>query len=212
MGSQTGSTIHVKFVLGPIPSSSALSPSDEGWTPLREPSSGRFAVQVLVLSLPLLILAIVILLRIKGNLRAQPVQLVALLSYFVLMIPVHELIHAFAYPSRLRSQHLVIGAWVRRGLCYVVYDSPLRRNRVLLMLLAPFIVFSISLVLVMCFAPSDWRLLGALAILVHSAVCIGDFLTIFRIVRQLPPDSFVLNDGWATYWTLSPNANSHDAA
>ena len=198
----------MRFAIGPIPSSSRVCPSNEDWTPLREPSSGTFSIQVLLLSLPLLVFSIWILLQIKGNLRSHPVQLVVLLSFFGLMVPVHELIHAFAYPGGLRSKHLVVGAWLQRGLCYVVFDFPLRRNRILLMLIAPFFVFSISLVAVIWLAPTEWRMLGMLALLIHTATCFGDFLTMSRMLSQVPPESLVQNDGWLTCWMPLPNGEA----
>ncbi len=190
----------MRFVLGPIPSNNVYSPAKGDWTPLREPSSAKFSIQVLLISLPLVVFSIAILQQVKGNLRSNPVQLVALLSFFALMIPVHELIHGFAYPGGLRSKYLVMGAWLQRGLFYVLYDSPLPRNRVLFMLVAPFLVFTMSLVVLIWLAPDAWRMLGVLALLIHTAVCFGDFLTLTRILRQVPADSQVLNDGWFTYW------------
>lgn len=97
----------MRFVLGLIPSSGTVSLSNQGWNPLREPSSARFSVQVLCLSLPLLIL----------SMRLQ------------------------------------------RGLCYVVLEAPLRRDRIILMLIAPFIVLSILLgaVISLRLHPGAWR-------------------------------------------------------
>jgi len=194
----------MRLILGPIPPSRVLSPQDEGWTPLREPSSRAFAVQALVLSLPFLVPAFLILPGLKGCLRTQPLTLLALVSFFALVTPMHEAIHALAYPGGLRSRHLIMGAWMRRGLCYVVYDSPVSRNRALIMLSAPFIALSSLLAAVAVFAPSEWRLVGTLALLVHTAVCAGDFATFVRLIGQAPKDSLVHNDGWTTYWKSVP--------
>ena len=190
----------MRFVLGPIPASRVLGPEDEGWAPLREPSSGVFVTKVLLLSVPLLVAAYVMLREIKGFLRAQPSALVAILAFFALMIPVHETIHALVYPGGVRSRHLVMGAWLRRGLCYVVYDSPVSRNRILTVLCAPFIAVSSVLAVAAVFVPFEWCLLAILAILVHTAVCVGDFATIMRLIKQVPRNALVQNDGWKTFW------------
>ncbi|MBT3377999.1 MAG: DUF3267 domain-containing protein [Lentisphaerae bacterium] len=194
----------MRLVLGPIPRSRVLSPGDEGWTPLREPTSRVFVMQVLLLSLPFLLPAFAILPELRGCLRTRPLAISAYVSFLALMIPVHEAIHASVYPGGLGSEHLVMGAWMRRGLCYVVYDSPVSRNRVLVMLSAPFIALSSLLVLVALSAPSEWRLVGILALLIHTAVCAGDFVTFARLVRQVPASSLVHNDGWVTYWKAPP--------
>ena len=194
----------MRLVLGPIPPSRVLSPQEEGWTPLREPTSGVFTSQVLLLSLPFLVLALGMLPELKGYVRTQPVALYALVAFFALMTPMHEVVHALAYPGGLGSKNLVIGAWMRRGLCYVVYDSPLPRNRILIMLSAPFVVLSFFLVAVAGVAPSVWRLIALLVLLVHTAVCTGDFLTFVRLIKQVPTHALVHNDGWKTYWKAPP--------
>lgn len=191
----------MRLVLGPIPRSRGFSPEEEGgWAPLREPSSRVFVIQVLILSVPLLVSAYALLLELKEFLRAQPLGLAGLVSFFVLMIPVHETIHALVYPGGLGSRHLVMGAWIRRGLCYVVYDAPVSRDRILIVLCTPLILVSSALAVVAVLVPREWGLLVALCILVHAAVCIGDLATFVRLVRQAPKNSVVRNDGWKTYW------------
>ena len=190
----------MRFVLGPIPPSEVLSPQEEGWTPLREPTSGVFVTQVLLLSLPFLVLALSMLPEIEGYARTQPLACWALVTFFIFMIPMHEAIHALGYPGGLRSDLLVVGVWMRRGMCYVVYDSPLPRNRILLMLSAPFAAISLFLVAVACLAPSAWRPVALLLLFTHTAVCTGDLLTFLRLVTQAPPQALVHNDGWKTYW------------
>jgi hypothetical protein len=49
-------------------------------------------------------------------------------------------------------------------------------------------------------------LLTILAILVHTAVCTGDFATFVRLIKQVPVNSLVHNDGWKTYWNSPPSA------
>lgn len=190
----------MRLVLGPIPPSRVLNLVDEGWTALREPTSRVFVIEVLFLSLPFLVPALAMLPGLKDFLRTQTLALFGLVSFFFLMIPVHETIHALVYPGGLCSKHLVMGAWIRRGLCYVVYDFPVSRNRILIMLAAPLVVMSSVLAAVAIFVPSEWRLLAILVFLVHTAVCTGDFATLARLIKQVPENSLVQNNGWKTYW------------
>ena len=71
----------MKFTFGKIPPSKILDTKQEGWTPLREPSSVVFIVQVLLLSIPFLAPAFVILPEIKG-LRNEPFGIIVLLFFF----------------------------------------------------------------------------------------------------------------------------------
>lgn len=133
----------MRFVCRPIPPSRVLDAEEEGWTPLAEPSSQRFASIAMALAVPLNVPAVMVLLNIKSVLRAEPAMLLALASCLVAMVPLHEMLHAVAYPGWLRSRHLVVGIWPHRVFAYVVYDSPLPRNRVLLMILTPFVLLSV---------------------------------------------------------------------
>lgn len=190
----------MRFVLGPIPRSRIFHPEKNGWTRLREPTSGVFALQALLLSLPFLIPAFAILPGLRGLGHFHPLALFTLVLLLVLMIPIHETIHALLFPGGLGSRHLIIGAWMRRGLCYVVYDSPLSRNRILTMLAMPFVTLSVLLILMVVFTPTEWRRIGILTLLIHTSVCTGDFATMTRLLRQTPNHALVLNDGWATWW------------
>lgn len=194
----------MRFVLGPVPRSRVLNPEDQGWTPLREPSSGRFVIWAFLLSIPFLLAVFALLWQLKPFLHAQPLAFAALVSFFALMIPVHETIHALVYPGGLRSKHLVMGLWIRRGLCYVHYDAPLSRNRRLISFSAPFIVLSSALAIAAVLVPPEWRLLAILATLLHASVCTGDLLGFVLFVRQVPKNSLVQNDGWKTYWKSLP--------
>src|SRR5690606_1337519 len=125
--------------------------------------------QVLLLAVPLLGLALGVLSQLRAYLHTHPAATAVLVCCFVVITPVHELIHAIAYPGGLRSQRLVMGVWLRRGLAYVVYDAPLPRNRVLIMLLAPFVTLTTMLGIAAVVTPPPWRLMTLLVLLVHTA-------------------------------------------
>ena len=194
----------MRFVVGPIPSSRVLDAEKECWIPVSESSSQRFAVLALLLSTPFLVASIVVLLGLKAYLKSEPAALATLLACFVTTVPLHELLHALAYPNGLRSPYLVIGVWPRRGLCYVLYDSPLPRNRILFMLSLPFVLLTVLLAMAGFLASTEWRRILTLVLLVHTAICTGDFITFVRLVMQVPSDALVHNSGWRTYWKSMP--------
>jgi hypothetical protein len=169
---------------------------------LVEEEPSRFAARALLLAAPLLIASFVFLLYSKAFLRSNPAALISLLTFYAAMVPLHEVLHAVCYPGGLLSEHLVIGAWPRHGLFYVLYDGPLPRWRLLVMLAAPLAIFSVGLGGAILAAPNGWRPILAQMLLVHTAICSGDCLTIVRIVGQVPPGSLVHNSGWKTYWSV----------
>ena len=198
----------MRFVWGPIPPGRVLNPQKEHWTPLRELGAGRLAVVGSLLGLPFFIAAVIVLRSMNGQLgglvKTQPLVGGACLLAFLAMMPVHELIHGLAHGQGIRSPHLIIGAWPSRGLCYAIYDSPLPRNRVLGMVVAPFLVLSIlPLVCMPWLQGAAWGLVLIFSLL-HAAMCGGDFIVFWRLVSQVPRNALVHNNGWQTFWSAQP--------
>lgn len=196
----------MRFICGPIPPSRVLNPEKEGWTPLREWGAGRLTMVALLLGFPFLMAAVILLLNMKGEVRellkAQPLVAGGYLLALIAMVPVHELIHALAYGQGICSQHLLVGCWPSRGLCYALYDSPMPRNRVLGMLVAPFLALSILPLLCLPWLQGPaWGLVLAFSLL-HASTCGGDVLVFFGIVSQVSRNASVHNNGWQTYWSV----------
>jgi hypothetical protein len=185
-----------------------LDPQAEGWTPLRQWGGGRFTAVALLLGLPFVIAAVILLFHAKGEVRglfkAQPLVGGAYLLALMLMVPVHELIHALAYGQGIRSQHLIFGCWPSRGLCYAIYDSPMPRRRVLGMVVAPFVVLSVLPLLCLPWLQgAAWGLVFAFSLL-HAGICGGDAIVFLRLISQISKNALVHNNGWQTYWRAQP--------
>jgi len=195
----------MRIVYGPIPASDTLRHPDDGWTPLRESTPARFTVAAILLTIPLMVPALLLLHAARPEIRAffadHPVALVGFLLVLVAVVPVHEAIHALAYFQGVRSPNLIIGFWPRGGMCYVLYDAPLPRNRVLFMSAAPFLALSLAPLFCVPWMDGAPRALLVLFVLLHTTLCGGDFLVLWRLMRQIPRRAWVQNNGWQTYWT-----------
>ncbi len=195
----------MRFVYGPIPEISGLDSEANGWAPLREPDSRRFAFVAILLSVPFQVAAIWILFSSLESFRTRfksgPLG-VLLFVALLLLIPTHEFVHALAYLKGLRSRRLIMGIWPRRGMAYVIYDSPMRRNRLLFMVAAPFLVLSILPVASLPFLASGARAQVLFLVVIHTAVCVGDAM-IFWHVSRVPPNACLHNKRWTTYWTVT---------
>jgi hypothetical protein len=145
----------MKFFLGPIPRSTTFDPEAAGWTPLLSPPSERIVVLAMAGMIPWFLLAGKALEAAADLLLPQP--LLAIAASTLLLLPVHEAVHALAYGQRLSSPHLWTGIWLQRGLWYVLYDRPLPRNRVLFMLVAPALYLSLLPLLALPFLPLGMR-------------------------------------------------------
>lgn len=199
----------MRFVCGPIPASRVLDPQVGGWTPLRESGGARLAVVAVLVGLPFVVAAVILLDNMRNKVRelfaAQPLVGGAYLLALLLLVPVHEWIHALAYGQGIRSPHLIIGFWPSRGLCYAIYDSPMPRRRVLGMVVAPFLTLSaLPLLCLPWLQGGAWALVLTFSLL-HAGMCGGDLIVFLRLLCQVPGNALVHNNGWQTYWSAQPD-------
>jgi hypothetical protein len=163
------------------------------------------ALVAVLLGLPFLIAGVCLVGNMKQEVRelfkAQPLVAGAYLLALLVMVPVHELIHALAYCQGIRSRHLIVGFWPSRGLCYAIYDSPVPRRRVLGMVVAPFLALSVLPLLCLPWLQGTAGGLVLTFSLLHAGMCGGDLIVFLRLVSQVPRKALVHNNGWQTYWS-----------
>ena len=171
----------------------------------------RFALGASLLSIPFVAAALWVLLgsrsEVRGFFLEHPLHFVAFLSVLLALIPVHELIHALAYLKGVRSSRLMMGAWIRRGMFYAMYDAPLPRHRVLFMSVMPFLLLSALPAFCLCWLEIRHELwvVGWFLVLLHTSLCTGDFLVRWRLLLRVPRGAWIHNNGWTTYWTTEPD-------
>lgn len=196
---------------GAIPHSDDFHPETEGWNALREPSPLMF--QVWTFPVAVLNLAVLALLWMlcpfltTGNPGAFATGAWIVLITF---IPVHELLHAIVTPEWGCSNKTLIGVWPQRLLFYAHYHGQMPRNRFLWVFATPFIVLSllpIPLAMVLSWATGDGTYPMVLRVLsfINGLAACGDVLAMGMILKQIPADAIVRNQGWNTYWKLPEN-------
>jgi len=184
--------------------SRTFDPSSLGWKPVSGLKSAHYVWLALVIGLPCFLGSLIVLYHSisdwKKGVLSQPGGRVLLFTCLLLMVPVHELIHALAYRCGLRSPHLILGIWPRRFLIYVLYDAPLPKARVLRMLAAPLVTLTFLPLGLLLFLQGDLASLTTYFILVHTSACSGDIITWIRFWKQVPPNALIHNQGETTYW------------
>jgi len=115
----------------------------------------------------------------------------------ILMTSIHELIHLVFVPNFIKSDKTYIGLTLFGG--FVHTEEKVKRNRYLLISLAPFVILSIILPLVL--AP-----LGLLTtslkvyMILNAAGASVDMLNILLIYPQVPSRALMTNNGIKSYW------------
>ena len=199
----------MRIVIGPIPKSETFDAELAGWTPLPPRSPRQVALAAFLLAMPLIAVAVVVFLaervQVKAAFHESPLLLAAFIMGMLALVPAHEFVHALAYLKSPFSRRLIVGAWPRHGMCYLLYAGPLPRWRVLLMVAAPFLVLSVAPMLALwsgVLAPRPAvRAMLLFAVLNHTALCMGDYcIVLWRILRNVPRGALIHNAGWTTYW------------
>ena len=199
----------MRLHVGPIPVSDSFCPQSAGWKQLREPA----AWITMLLSLPIVFLAASWLgliwfalwpslagLTFEAQSPMQPwATLIALPAGVLLLILIHELLHASATPQFGSSPATVLGFWPSLGAFYAHYDGEVSRNRFILVLLVPFTI--ISVVPLFLSAIIGWQSrIAALCSVLNALFSSADLLGAVLILAQVPSGARVRNQGWATWW------------
>jgi hypothetical protein len=121
------------------------------------------------------------------------------LFILVLLIPVHELLHAISHPGWGTSSHSIIGLWLSRGLFYAHYEGVMSRNRFLLVFVMPLLVLGVFPTLLLMMIPDLLSSLFWLS-LFGTLYASGDLVAVPFIFFQVPRTAVVRNKGWRTYW------------
>lgn len=203
----------MKFIKKIPPTDKELSNklASEGWVKLREPSSLGAAT---LISLPFALINGLISVAITFYLYTPLKEffsnkqnfsisftfnlftLIYIVMIFVFVI-IHELIHACFIPNAFKSDKTYLGI---NGFCGFVYSTEkITKNRFLVISIMPFILLSIVL-------PFILKILGllngftVLLCLINSMASCVDCLNTCLVLFQVPKDSYIMNNGFETYF------------
>ena len=121
---------------------------------------------------------------------------------FVLLIPIHEIIHALAHPGLGFSSRTILGVWPKKFLFYAHYMEEISRNRLILIMLMPFITLSILPLALHVVYPFESRIMS-LASVMNALVSCGDLVGVMIILSQLKSTAVLKNQGYRTWWRES---------
>jgi len=190
----------MKFTVGPIPEDAHFQPDGDVWTIVREPSLEK----MMLLSVPvavLLGLGTVLLWILMTPVGIHDIQVLWSIAATPLLIPVHEIAHASGFPTRGWIAKTCFGVWPSRLAFYAHYQGPLSRNRVLVVLVLPLALISIS-PLVLC---SVLRTVSPVAMYVsigNAFLSSVDLASFMLVLRQLPRSAVVRQQGLTMWWMI----------
>lgn len=197
----------MRFHIGPIPEDGTFRPEVDGWHLLHEPPTAR--LMLVAVPLGILLAGVVALgwsrlvpLGAPSGTLAVTITLPGLIVWLVALaafVAVHEALHAM--PAMLVGSHsaLGVGFWPRYLAPYVAYLGALPRRTQLWCGVTPLLVLTVIPVPIALAVPpaAPWMAGVSIVNMLGSA---ADLIMLGLIVRQVPRDAVVRNQGHATWW------------
>lgn len=175
-------------------------PPDEGWAPVPELSPDAFVAAGAVVGFGLFLGVMQMLRPVYGTDFLDLLDPVLALVV-VIVVPVHEFIHAAGLPGGLRSDSVLMGLWLKKGLPYVMPLDELSRERMVIAALAPFLVLTSAPLVIALAWPAPWLLVIALT---NGALAGGDLIWAATLLLRVPRRARLRNQGWRTSWRPGP--------
>lgn len=129
---------------------------------------------------------------------AITIDLGIIIGIFLVLI-IHEIFHLIFIPNFIKSKDTYMGLTFFGG--YVHTEQSLTKARFLLISLAPFVILSILLPLIL---GVFGKLTGSIVffIILNSMGACVDILGFFLVLVQVPKEAVIRNNGTRTYWKI----------
>ncbi|MFA9556854.1 DUF3267 domain-containing protein [Evansella sp. AB-rgal1] len=182
-----------------IPVNKEFDPEKENWTALKEPN----LIMAQIIALPIAFLAAVGIYLLAASLQLTDQYTFRfgfnILLAFLILMPIHEIIHALFFPEKITSNHVYFGFIPKGFAFFAYYDREMSRNRFLTVCVAPFIGLSILPLIIMNIFGFHSSFLIDIALVNALSACV-DLLNIILIASQVPRNAVIRNKGYNSYW------------
>ncbi|KGX85624.1 DUF3267 domain-containing protein [Pontibacillus marinus] len=180
---------------------------DSGWVPLKEPKN---LVTAIFLSIPLMFISTLLslgIINLFSSLSLEEYGItddslsftihLGILLWIVLLLMFHEILHLVFVPNFLKSNKTFVGLTYFGG--YVLSEEEISKARYLVITLAPYVMISIVLPILLSMIDLLTPTLKFLIVL-NAAASSVDLLNVYLITKQVPNKSMIRNNGTKTYW------------
>ncbi len=182
---------------------------NSGWIRLREPGN---LVSAIILSIPLMVINLfiaIIVIRIFSTFSLEEFGFtpdsfsvtinLGVIIALILVVIFHEVLHLVFIPNFLSSAKTYVGLTIFGG--FVVTEEEIAKSSYILITIAPFIIGSIILPFI---AGAAGLLTPAVKILVllNAMASSVDILNLLFIIKQVPRNAILKNNGPKTYWKI----------
>ncbi|MFC9539983.1 DUF3267 domain-containing protein [Lysinibacillus sp. NPDC056959] len=180
---------------------------DNGWIPMQEPKNLRSAI---LLSIPLMMIASMIsigVINIFSSISLNDFGFsegaiiitinFSIILWIVLLMIIHELLHLMFIPNFMKSKKTFVGLTLFGA--FVITEEEILKSRYIFITVAPFIILSIILPLILSVIGLLTTTLKFLVILNAMGSSV-DLLNLLLIMKQVPNNATLTCNGPNTYW------------
>nr|WP_211171080.1 DUF3267 domain-containing protein [Bacillus sp. DNRA2] len=177
------------------------------WVPLKEP---RNLISTFLLSIPLMIINGIFsigILNIFSNVSLKDFGIypnsvsftinLEIILFTILLVIFHEFLHLIFIPNFIKSKNTIIGIHWLGG--FVATEEKIQKSRFILVAVAPFVIISVVLTIILGVCGLLNSTLKSLVIL-NSLASSVDILLFLLIITQVPKNGLLISNGNKTYW------------
>jgi hypothetical protein len=204
----------VRIHFGTLPAGQSEPAAEDGLTRIHSPGSrlGYLLAGLVGLALPMVLIVWLIAVSLlsapvgAGDVGAEtPVPWGAVILALVLVIPLHELVHAVLHPGFGLSPQTVMVIWPTKLRFGVYYEGCMTRGRWLAMRLAPLVCLSVVPVMLLTLfevVPASFALETFLQVLmlVSGIGSGGDVIAVIWVLFQVPARADICFCSGRAYW------------
>lgn len=125
-------------------------------------------------------------------------ELIYLVPASIIMIVIHELIHALCFPEKLKSDWVVFGAYPVRMMFYASYEGIMTVKQMKICLVMPLLVITLVGTIMLYVVPYDELICNI--IFLNAIGSAFDIMSLKKLIKELPKGSKIRNKGMQTYW------------
>lgn len=180
---------------------------DNGWIPMKEPKN---LISAILFSIPLMMVASMIsigVINIFSSISLNDVGFsegainitinFSIILWLVLLMIIHELLHLMFIPNFMKSKKTFVGLTLFGA--FVMTEEEILKSRYIFITVAPFIILSIILPLILSVVGLLTTTLKFLVILNAMGSSV-DLLNLLLIMKQVPNNATLTCNGPNTYW------------
>lgn len=189
----------MKFVYGEFPDDEGSNPELDGdWKVVVE-SDNLWVVQLQAVSFLVFNYMTIMIVYMIMDIEFEFDTLDMIIS-FLILIPIHEFIHALIFPESIISENVGFG-FIPKGVAFFAfYFGEMSRSRFIGILLAPLTIMTLIGLIILVII-KDNSILEHI-ILYNSLVACVDCFGAYMIMKQVPANATVRNKKNKTYWKV----------